>query len=75
MKIKTLSLLLGLLFVSSAASATEYIYRDLKANTLPSVGCAVEKDAQVIASKDFNLHKYSKLFCQSQGYGWHVDSI
>ena len=75
MKGKALSMLLGLLLASSAVSATEYIYRDLMANSLPSPGCAIEKDAMLVAAKDFNLHKYSKLFCQSQGYGWHVEQI
>jgi hypothetical protein len=62
-------------FFSGQTLATEYIYRDLMANTLPSIGCATEVEAIANASKPFNLNKYSKKFCQSQGYGWHVDEV
>ena len=61
-------------FYTNTTSATEYIYRDLMANTLPSV-CAKEEDAMANAAKSYNLNKYSKKFCQSQGYGWHVEAI
>lgn len=60
---------------SGASSATEYIYRDLMANTLPSPGCHKETDAIAYASKPYNVGKYSKKFCQSQGYGWHVEAV
>ena len=45
------------------------------ANTLPSPVCAAESEANAEASKAFNLSKYSKRFCQSQGYGWHIEEI
>ena len=63
------------LFFSGTALATEYIYRDLKANTLPSAGCEVESEAIATASKPYNITRYTKLFCQSQGYGWHVEKV
>lgn len=63
------------LFLSEHALATEYIYRDLMANTLSAPGCASETVAIANANKPFNLNKYSKKFCQSQGYGWHVEAI
>ena len=75
MKLKTLTLLMAMSFFSSSSFATEYIYRDLMANTLASPSCAAESEAITEASKPFNLKKYSKLFCQSQGYGWHVEKI
>jgi hypothetical protein len=56
-------------------NATEYIYRDLKANTLPSVKCEEKNDAVATALKQYNLDRYAKRFCQSQGYGWHVEKI
>ncbi|MCX7098770.1 MAG: hypothetical protein NTV43_12790 [Methylococcales bacterium] len=55
--------------------ATEYIYRDLMANTLPSPGCSAEGLAIALASKPYNIKNYSKRFCQTQGYGWHVEAI
>lgn len=70
----TLALCSGV-FWGEQALATEYVYRDLMANTLPSLGCAKETEAIANASKPFNLNKYSKKFCQSQGYGWHVEAI
>lgn len=75
MKLKYLILLAALSFFSGSTFATEYIYRDLMANTLASPNCAAEPEAIAEASKPFNLSKYSKRFCQSQGYGWHVEKI
>jgi len=75
MKFKSLYLLAALCFFSASSMATEYVYRDLMANTLPSPVCASETQAVAEASKSFNVSKYSKRFCQSQGYGWHVEAI
>lgn len=75
MKIKSLYLLAALSFFSTTSFATEYIYRDLMANTLASPVCATDTQAIAEASKPFNLSKYSKRFCQSQGYGWHVEAV
>ncbi len=57
------------------AVATEYIYRELMANTLISPKCKSKEDAQVRADKPYNLKRHAKKFCQSQGYGWHVEEI
>jgi hypothetical protein len=75
MKLKSLCLLAALSFFSVSALATEYIFRDLMANSLPSPTCATESAAIAEASKAFNISKYSKRFCQSQGYGWHVEQV
>jgi hypothetical protein len=75
MKLTPLILLAALSFFSGSTWATEYIYRDLMANTLTSPTCAAEPQAIAEASKPFNMSKYSKRFCQSQGYGWHVEKI
>jgi hypothetical protein len=75
MKFKSLTLLAALSFFSGTTLATEYIYRDLMANTLASPVCAAEAEAIAEASKPFNVSKYSKRFCQTQGYGWHVEKI
>lgn len=61
-------------FLSGSAGATEYIYRDLMANTLPA-HCAVEPQAKQAASKSYTVDRFSKRFCQTQGYGWHLDDI
>jgi len=57
------------------AEATEYIFRDLMANTLPSAQCSTESKAKEAASREYNLTRYSKRFCQFQGYGWHLEEI
>lgn len=75
MKLILPCLLAALAFLSSTALATEYIYRDLMANTLPSPGCAVESEAIASASKPYNIKNYSKRFCQTQGYGWHIEKV
>jgi len=68
--------LIGLLAVLSVCSgnafASEYIYRDVMGNTLPSQKCADQSEASAKASEDYNIKKYTKVFCETQGYGWHV---
>ena len=75
MKLNLLGLFVGLALFSSTTFATEYIYRDLMANTLPSLGCGLESEAIATASKPYNIKNYSKKFCQTQGYGWHVEAV
>lgn len=75
MKLNLISLGMALTFFSGTTMATEYIYRDLMANTLPSAACETADKAAVTASKPYNIKRYSKTFCQSQGYGWHVETV
>ena len=75
MKFNLICLSVALAFFSGTALATEYIYRDLMANTLPSSTCDVASEAIATASKPYNITRYSKVFCQSQGYGWHVEKV
>ncbi|MCK9609268.1 MAG: hypothetical protein M0R33_22770 [Methylomonas sp.] len=74
MKKQFISGFLLTLLLSSSAGATEYIYRDLMANTLPA-HCDVESKAKQAASKPYTVDRFSKRFCQTQGYGWHLDAI
>ncbi len=60
---------------TNAVQATEYIYRELMANTLPSARCEDRTAAIATASKPYNMDRFTKRFCQTQGYGWHVDTI
>ena len=75
MKLKLHGLVLSLAFFSGTVTATEYIYRDLMANTLPSPGCSTQAEASAAAAKPYNIKNYSKKFCQTQGYGWHVEAV
>lgn len=68
-------LLSFLFFIAGNVFATEYIYRDLMANTLPSAKCASEAEAHNTATKPYTMERYSKQFCRTQGYGWHVEQI
>lgn len=72
-KLSGLAIVLGLFSVSSFA--TEYIYRDLMANTLPLQNCQNKDKASTDAEKPYKLTMYSKKFCQTQGYGWHVEKV
>lgn len=74
MKLSKISWMLALLLTSNVANATEYVYRDLMANTLPSL-CLAENVAKEHAQKHYTVDKYSKIFCQKQGYGWHVGQV
>ena len=75
MKTITASFLLLLFMTIGHANATEYIHRDLMANTLPSVKCDTEMGAKMAAEKPYRVKRYAKKFCQTQGYGWHLESV
>ena len=75
MKQTLICLSVALTFFSGTTLATEFIYRDLMANTLPTPACEIESAAIATASKPYNITRYSKIFCQSQGYGWHVEKV
>ena len=67
--------ILVITFFSSPAFSTEYVYRDLMANTLPSAKCESPDNAKKTAGKPYKIKRYSKKFCQTQGYGWHVAEV
>jgi len=75
MKTIMTSFLLLLTMVSSHVNATEYIHRDLMANTLPSIKCDTKMAARTAAQKPYRVKRYAKKFCQTQGYGWHLESM
>jgi hypothetical protein len=75
MKRTLIGLLVAVSFFSGNVWATEYIHRELMANTLPPPKCEAKADAMANASKQYNLNRFSKKFCQTQGYGWHVEEI
>lgn len=75
MKRTVIGSLLALSVFSTGAWSTEYIYRDLMANTLPSAKCEAGKQAEETAAKPYFIDRYSKKFCQTQGYGWHVEEV
>lgn len=57
---------------STHVFAAEYVFRDLMANTLPSPKCADRSAAGSSAEDPYTLKKFTKTFCETQGYGWHV---
>ena len=61
-----------LLLAASSTLATEYEYRDLLGNTLAPQKCSTKADAETRARESYNIDKYVKVFCETQGYGWHV---
>lgn len=75
MKINLIAVILALSFFSSPSFSTEYIYRDLMANTVPSAKCETQAKAEKSAEKPYKIKKYSKKFCQTQGYGWGLEKI
>ncbi len=58
--------------VSGSAWSEEYIYRDLMGNTLPSQKCLDKPVAEANAQDAYTIQKKAKVFCETQGYGWHV---
>ncbi len=75
MKFNIIILLFFYVLGSVQVYAADYVYRDLMANSLPTTKCKTRLEAKTDASTPYILEKYSKLFCQSQGYGWHVEQI
>lgn len=75
MKLILIGITLVLTFLSNPSFSTEYIYRDLMANTLPSAKCEIQSKAEVTARKPYKMKRYSKRFCQTQGYGWGLKEI
>jgi len=67
--------LFTLLMLSSCPAWSEvYIHRDLMANTLPSQKC-LEKSAAISRAQDaYLLRKKENVFCETQGYGWHLET-
>lgn len=75
MKMPIISGLLLACCLATPVGATEYIYRDLMANSVAPEHCDVEAKATQNAAKSYNIDRFSKKFCQTQGYGWHVEEV
>lgn len=74
MKIRNI-MLCWLVMSVNTVGATEYVYRDLMGNSLTAVRCEAGEVAKATAIKEYTLARTSKKFCQSQGYGWHLEKI
>lgn len=75
MKLQQLLLSLTLVFGMTAVDAADWIYRDLKANTLSTPKCETRDKAEERANKPSFLSQYAKRFCETQGYGWSLNEI
>ncbi|MGR9098929.1 MAG: hypothetical protein ACU826_00025 [Gammaproteobacteria bacterium] len=58
-----------------ALAKEEWVFRDLKANTLPAPKCEAKAEAELSAASPKNLDRYTQRFCQTQGYGWHLTEV
>ena len=74
-KVKRFALTLAWVLVSGSAFSTEYEYRDLLGNTLSPQKCSSRADAEAKARERYNIDKFVKVFCETQGYGWHVAEV
>lgn len=72
MKHTTFLLSAALILLCKQAVASEYITRDLLGNTLPPQKCSPRTEAEQKASDPYNIDKFAKRFCETQGYGWYV---
>lgn len=75
MKLNLIGAIIALSFFSSPSFSTEYIYRDLMANTVPSAKCESPADAEKSANRPYKIKKSTKKFCRTQGYGWGLEKI
>jgi len=69
---KLLCLLAALSFSCGTAFAADYIERDLMGNTIAPQKCATKTEASEKATDSYNINKFTKLFCETQGYGWYL---
>jgi len=65
-------LLSAFFFTCGTAFAAEYIERDLMGNTIPPQKCAAKDEASQKASDPYAIDKFTRRFCETQGYGWYV---
>lgn len=72
LRLRFAGLLAIVVALSGNAFAAEYVYRDVMGNTLPSQKCTDKAKASAGASEPYTLRKFTKTFCEVQGYGWHV---
>jgi hypothetical protein len=68
----SLGLFTFLMLAFGNAGASEYIFRDLMGNTLPPQKCSARPDAEQRATDPYTIGKFTKRFCETQGYGWYV---
>ncbi len=61
------------LFLTTPAHAAEYIFRDLMGNTLSAGKCLAKDEAVAKATDTYTVDKFSKRFCEVQGYGWNLE--
>lgn len=85
MKLKTTTLLIGMLITPGLALATnvdEWVYKNVTGDLRPGAGCA-EKEAameKVMPKPEgykgySRFEKHAKALCQAEGYGWTSDSV
>lgn len=72
MKKASLYIFAALILAGSHADASEYIYRDLMGNTIAPQRCTARQDAEQRANDSYNIEKFARRFCETQGYGWYV---
>ena len=65
----------GIWLSSTPGFSAEYQFRDLLGNTLDPQKCSEQTSAQNKARESYTLDKYVKVFCETQGYGWHVAAV
>lgn len=70
-----ITLIVTLLVFSGQGLATEYIYRNLMADTPKFKMCQAQPKATQNASKSSRFKRYTEIFCRSQGYGWHLETV
>jgi len=71
-RLARLALCAALAAGAGGALAEDYIHRDLMGNTLASPRCLEKSAAEAHAQDAYLVKKKEKVFCETQGYGWHV---
>jgi len=72
---RALAALAFALSVTGVANATEYVFRDVLGNSPPNARCIAKEQAAERAAEPYAVDRAARLFCEVQGYGWHVAAL
>ena len=75
MKLKLIGLLAVLAFFSSTAFGDRIYLQGSYGEYAVFAWLCSRIGGDCTASKPYNIKNYSKKFCQTQGYGWHVEAV
>ena len=75
MKLNMFALTTLLTIFSCSALAANWIEKEITGNLKPSALCREKSAAKQHAKKEYRFNKYSRILCESKGYGWNLEKV